>query len=166
MDGYDSWLARQHADHEERKADSDYRRDLIESRAIELGTDAARFLAWCAEHDTRLVDIEVTSPSSGRTINARTAIIVNAPTWLREEVVNALDGNVDLDEIDVTIVPGRTLPSDVLLIEMAPAWLREQLVNWLSKSSMLETEVDAGIKSDRLQSEEDIAADRYEASLA
>ena len=55
---------------------------------------------------------------------------------------------------------------DVLLVEMAPAWIREGIVGWLLNSPVLSDDVAAGIKADRLQTQEDIAAARHDARLA
>lgn len=162
MNGYDAFLARELEDYERRGDDADHLNELVAERAIELCNDAERFLAWIGERGLLLSEILVTSSNTGRSINARTALVANAPVWLRELILDAelIDDDL-LEELKVEMSNGKTLPADQLLIATAPEWLREELVDWLSKQSQLEDEVEAGIADDKRLCEEDAAAERY-----
>ena len=114
----------------------------IAERALELGNDAERFLEWIAERDTQLSEIAIKSANTGRRITARAALIANAPTWLREQLLAAETIDDDyLMDVQVEMSNGKSMPADQLLISTAPEWLRAELVDWLSRQSLLESEV-------------------------
>lgn len=147
--GYDAFLSREAADHDawqqERDARDAERRDLITDRAIDLGADAVRFMRWINERGIPLADVEIKS-NDGKCIDALTALISHAPTWIREIAVRAL---IDQDEFEARTVrysTGHSAPLDVALVSHAPAWLRCELVDWLSRDSMLADEVETELR--------------------
>lgn len=160
--GYDAFLDRELAAHNRCGDNADHLAELVAERAIELGADAGRFLEWIAEHDAPLSEITIKSSTTGRRINARAALVANAPTWLRELILDAelVDDELLMD-MQVEMSNGRAMPADQLLISVAPEWLRAELVDWLSKQSQLEDEVEAGLEDAKRQQEEDVAADRH-----
>lgn len=143
--GYDAFLAREAAAHERRLADADRLGDLITDRALELGADAVRFIAWCADRGQPLADIDVRS-NAGPQIDALTALVAHAPAWIREIAVRALIDQADLADVTVAYSTGHRSPLDVALVAHAPAWLRCELVEWLSRDSMLATEIEAELR--------------------
>jgi len=162
VNGYDAFLARELEEHNRRGDDADHLKELVAQRAIELGADAERFLAWIGERGITLLDIKVTSAATGKKISAQSALIAHAPAWLCELVLcgDGIDANALMDT-PVQYANGRTVPADVALIASAPEWLRAELVDWLSRTSQLEDEVKASIADDERLREEDAASDRY-----
>lgn len=139
--GYDAYLAAELAAHNRRGDEADRLAELVAERALDLGNDAGRFLEWIAERDTRLWDIKVTSPISGKKVTAAAALIAHAPAWLRELVLEGGEIHAEaLMDASVQYATGRTSPADVALIANAPEWLRAELVDWLSRTSMLEAD--------------------------
>ena len=160
--GYDAFLARELAAHNRRGDEADRLAELVAERALDLGNDAGRFLEWIAEHDTRLSEITIKSSTTGRRINARAALVANAPTWLRELILESAEIDDEaLTDFDVRYANGTTVAADVALIANAPEWLRAELVDWLSRQWQLEDEVEARLADDERLREEDAAADRH-----
>ena len=160
--GYDNFLDRELAAHNRRGEDADQLAELVAERAIELGADAGRFLAWIAERGTRLWDIRVKSPVNGKQIAAAAALLAHAPAWLRELILESAEIDAEaLMDFDVRYANGTTVAADVALIANAPEWLRAELVDWLSRESLLEDEVKEIVADERRQQEEDAAADRH-----
>lgn len=157
--GYDAYLDRCLEEHEARGYEDDRIAELVAARAIEIGNDAEEFLAWIAERDTRLWDINVTSPFTGKKVAAAAALIAHAPAWLRELVLDA--GDIDAESLmdaRVQYASGRTCPADVALMVDAPVWLRGALTDWLAAQPALEAEVRASIEYQRESEAEDRAA--------
>ena len=140
--GYDAYLDRKLEEHARSGYEADQFAEQLAARALEIGNDAADFLAWIAGRAICLSDIKVVSPNTGKRISARTALIANAPTWLRETVLEA--GEIDdeaLMDLSVALGGVRQMPADQCLIELAPQWLRSELVDWLAKRPELEVDV-------------------------
>ena len=145
--GYDAYLARKHAESCEREEREDAMTARCEDRALWLGRDARMLLKWLTDHGTRLSEIDIKSPVTGKTIGASAALIAHGPAWLRELVIEG--GEIDdetLADTPVKFANGDVAPADVALIAHAPEWLRAELVDWLSRSSMVAADVKAELE--------------------